>query len=279
MTHKSLTADPWQHLRNFTGARIALGRAGGSLPTRAWLEFSLAHARARDAVHAPFDAPALARRLEALGVPVVQIESAAPDRPTYLLRPELGRTLSARSRALLQAQHLQAQHLQAAMPAPVPLEPKPRCDLSIVVADGLSPAAAGRQAVPLLRQLLPALGALGWTLAPVAVASQARVALQDEVGQVLGARLSLMLIGERPGLDAPDSLGAYLVYMPAPGRTDAQRNCVSNIRPEGLTHEAAATTLYYLLTEARRLELSGVALKDGSSAIDSPRERPHLNGC
>lgn len=277
MAHRGLTHDSWRHLAALTPARIALGRAGGSLPTRAWLEFSLAHARAQDAVQAPFDAQGLANDLQRLGLPVLLLESAAPDRATYLARPDLGRRLSPASRAAL----------AAALPAQLPpgcaaqggaqTETR-RCDLSIAVSDGLSATAARLQAGPLLEHLVPKLSAAGWSIAPMVVVRFGRVALQDEIGLVQGALLSLMLLGERPGLNAADSLGAYLIYLPRPGATDAQRNCVSNIRPAGLTHEAAAITLYHLLTEARRRRVSGVPLKDTSRPLAAPQERPRLNG-
>lgn len=247
MDHNSLvTRDAWASLRRGTPARIALGRAGGSLPTREWLDFKSAHAAARDAVHCAFDAEQMATAVRALGVDVVVVESAACDRHTYLQRPDLGRRLDERSRYELQE-----------LP-----RPQAAFDLAIIVSDGLSALAVHRQAVPLLVALLPRLRAGNWRLAPIVVARFGRVALQDEIGQVLGAQLALMLIGERPGLGSPDSLGAYLVYNPGPANTDANRNCVSNIRPEGLPHEAAAETIHYLLTEARTRRLSGVQLKD-----------------
>jgi ethanolamine ammonia-lyase small subunit len=241
-----LTRDPWTNLRSATPARIALGRAGGSLPTRELLDFKSAHAAARDAVHCAFDAERLAVDLRALGVDVVVVDSAAGDRHTYLQRPDLGRRLDERSRYKLQ----ELPRLPAAF------------DLAIIVSDGLSALAVDRQALPLLASLLPRLRRDGWQTAPIVVARFGRVALQDEVGQLLGAQLALMLIGERPGLGSPDSLGAYLVNGPRPGNTDANRNCVSNIRPEGLPHEAAAETIHYLLSESRRRRLSGIQLKD-----------------
>jgi ethanolamine ammonia-lyase small subunit len=241
-----ITRDAWTSLRSATPARIALGRAGGSLSTHEWLDFKSAHAAARDAVHCAFDAEQLAAEVRALSVDVVVVESAAGDRHTYLQRPDLGRRLDERSRYELQE-----------LP-----RPQAAFDLAVIVSDGLSALAVHRQAVPLLAALLPRLHAGAWQLAPIVVARFGRVALQDEVGQVLDARLALMLIGERPGLGSPDSLGAYLVYNPRHGNTDANRNCVSNIRPEGLLHEAAAETIHYLLTEARQRRLSGVQLKD-----------------
>jgi ethanolamine ammonia-lyase small subunit len=218
-----------------TLARIGLGRTGVSQPTRATLAFALDHARARDAVRAPLDVEALARRIG----PCVTLASAAPDRAAYLARPDLGARLRE------------------------PLEPLPPAapDLVIVLADGLSSRAL-THAPDLLAHLLPGLD--GLRLAPLIIATQARVALADEIGQSLGAAMSLVLIGERPGLTAPDSLGAYLTWAPRVGRTNAERNCVSNIRPAGLAPPDAAHTLAWLIHEGRRLRLTGIRLKDES---------------
>jgi ethanolamine ammonia-lyase small subunit len=245
-----VTRDAWSRLRDATQARIALGRAGGSLPTGEWLDFKAAHAAARDAVHNAFDAPALANEIAALGVETFVVDSQAPDRFTYLQRPDLGRRLGAGS---VEAVRQLATHSAA--------------ELVIVVSDGLSALAVHRQVVPLLAQLVPRLSAGGWQLAPIVVARFGRVALQDEIGELVGAQAALMLIGERPGLGSPDSLGAYLVYGPRSGNTDAQRNCVSNIRAEGLPPAAAADTLEYLLVESRRRKISGVSLKDERSRL------------
>jgi ethanolamine ammonia-lyase small subunit len=242
--------DPWRNLRALTPARIALGRAGVSLPTGAHLEFQLAHARARDAVHDALDLEALHRDLEAAGLPSIGVRSAATDRATYLQRPDLGRRLDPGSRDRL---------LAAAT--------EEGFDAVVVVADGLSAGAALRHAVPVLGALAPRLLGEGWRLAPIVVAEQARVALSDEIGSLLGARLALILLGERPGLTAPDSLGGYLTWSPRRGRTDADRNCVSNIRPEGLTYTLAAERLGFLMTEARRRRLTGVALKEETGAL------------
>lgn len=236
--------DPWLALARHTPARIALGRAGTGLPTREVLAFALGHARARDAVHAPFDPVALAADLAGVG-PTLCVSSAAADRPTYLRRPDLGRQLDEAGRARLADQ-------------------RQGHDLAIVVADGLSGAAIQRHAVPVTRELARWMRAAGLSLAPVVVATQARVALGDEIGALLGARLVVVLIGERPGLTAPDSLGAYLTFAPRPGRTDAERNCVSNIRPEGLEPVEAAGRIAWLAREALRLSLTGVGLKDES---------------
>lgn len=244
------TPDPWTALRRHTAARIALGRAGVSLPTAAWLGFSVAHAMARDAVHETLDVPTLVQALQAHDFDALVLESAAPDRATYLRRPDLGRRLSDRSRALLHG--LQA--CETAAPA----------DVAVVLADGLSARATQAHALPLLLALRPQLEAQGQRLGPVVVATQARVALGDEVGAGLQARAVLLLVGERPGLSSPDSLGAYLTWAPRAGCSDAQRNCVSNIRPEGLAIGAAAFKIAWLLAAARQLGATGVALKDRS---------------
>ncbi len=238
--------DAWALLRRHTPARIGLGRRGVSQPMAAQLAFQVAHAQARDAVHRPFDAEAVAAAVQALGLPTLLLHSAAADRATYLKRPDLGRQLDAAS----------AQHLQA-LPADEP------ADIAVVVADGLSALAAERHAVPLLVALRAALGP-SWRWAPVAVVRQARVAIGDPIGHALGARLVVVLIGERPGLSSPDSLGIYLTWAPRPGRSDAERNCISNVRPEGLPPAEAATRLAWLLQQARHRQLTGVALKDES---------------
>ncbi len=243
------TADPWAHLRRLTAARIALGRAGVSLPTAEWLRFAQAHALARDAVHEPLDAEALLRGLRDAAFDAVRVESAAPDRATYLRRPDLGRRLSPRSAALLQGQRSDG--------------------IAVVLADGLSARATQAHALPLLLALRPRLEAQGQAIGSVAVATQARVALGDEAAALLQAPAVLLLIGERPGLSSPDSLGAYLTWAPgaAPaGRRDAERNCVSNIRPEGLALETAAHKIAWLLQAARALGATGVVLKDESDA-------------
>lgn len=226
------------HLAALTQARIGLPRAGQALNTAATLAFDLAHARARDAVHAVFDVAALHAAFD-----VIDVHSAAPDRATYLQRPDLGRQLPA---------------AQAARLVPT------GADTAIVVGDGLSATAVAQHAVPLIRALRPRLGGV-W--APIVAAHQARVALGDAIGAALGVQIVVMLIGERPGLSAPDSLGAYITWQPRPGRQDSERNCVSNIRPpHGLDHETAATRIAWLVHEARARRLTGVALKDESAA-------------
>jgi ethanolamine ammonia-lyase small subunit len=235
--------DPWARMRAATPARIALPRAGSAIATPAHLAFQLAHARARDAVHAPFHPDALLADLRERGLPALKLHSAAADRETYLARLDLGRRLDGASRQAV--------------------ETAPRgCDLGFVIADGLSAQAVASHALPLLGQSLPALRRDGWRIGPVAVVEQGRVAVGDEIGEVLGAALVCVLIGERPGLTSPDSLGAYLTWQPRIGRTDAERNCLSNIRPAGMTYDKAAQRLLYLCGQARLRQCTGVMLKD-----------------
>ncbi len=237
--------------RGLTAARIGLARSGASIGTAPLLELRLAHARARDAVHAPLDEAAL---LSALPSPALVVSSHAADRATYLRRPDLGRVLAPEAEPVL----------------------APRAgafDLAVVLGDGLSATAVQRHAAPLLDLLLPALA--GWALAPLVLVRGARVAVGDAVAAALGAGAVLVLLGERPGLSAPDSLGAYLTWAPAPGTTDAARNCVSNIRPDGLGYAEAAHRLQHLLERMRALRLSGVALKDES---DRPAVLPGAPG-
>jgi ethanolamine ammonia-lyase small subunit len=226
-------------LRSFTPARVAIGRTGHSLPTSELLRFQLDHARARDAVHQPLD-PA------SLGLPHVLVHSAAKDRRAYLRRPDLGRKLNNESRASLH---------------------KGDYDAAIVIADGLSAAAIHHHAAGLLESLMPLLSEEQWRLAPLTIAFQARVALGDEVGELLGARQVVVLIGERPGLTSADSLGIYLTWDPRPGRSDAERNCISNVRTEGISYALAARKLHFLMQEARSRQLSGVQLKEDSERI------------
>lgn len=246
----SITVDPWQALRAHTAARIALGRSGVSLPTEELLRFGCAHAQARDAVHLPLDADALCATLEAAGWPTLQVHSAAPDRATYLLRPDLGRMLDEASAARLAGQ-------------------EGGFDVQLVVGDGLSSLAVSRHAAPLIAEVRSRAPA-AWRFGPVVVARQARVALGDPVGELLRARLVVVLIGERPGLSSPDSLGIYLTWAPRRGRSDAERNCISNVRPEGLGYAQAARRLVWLVQEAWRLQLSGVGLKDRSDVPALP---------
>lgn len=241
----------WADLRRFTPARVALGRAGNGLPTAAHLAFQAAHAAARDAVHAVLDVAALQAELAAAQLNNVVVHSEAADRASYLLRPDLGRRLRAADRASL-----------------------PKCPgaMLFVVCDGLSATAVQRHATSLLRDVIPRLDG---QIAPVVLAVQGRVALGDDIGGAMGAEAVAVLIGERPGLSAADSLGVYLTWQPRHGRTDAERNCISNIRPEGLKVPDAADKLVWLIGAMRRLRLSGIALKDehvAAPALPSPRD-------
>jgi ethanolamine ammonia-lyase small subunit len=240
-------------LRDFTSARVSLPTAGNSIATTEVLSFQLAHAQARDAVHASLDLPAFARRLrgeltvlEEASIPVVQLQSNAPDREAYLRRPDLGRTLHVDSVAKLH---------------------RANWDLAITIADGLSALAVERNAILLLVHLLPQLLAANWSIAPIILVQQGRVAIGDPIGFHLGARLSLVLIGERPGLSSPDSLGAYLTWNPHPERTDADRNCLSNIRDGGLSPQSASNRLFWYLQTARERQITGTSLKEGLPAL------------
>ena len=250
--------DPWQALRQFTAARIALGHTGVSQPTSAQLDFQLAHARARDAVHQSLDSARLAAALEAAwpgSASPLLLHSAAENRNVYLQRPDLGRRLAAPSRARAHAARGDSAF-----------------DLSIVIADGLSALAVMQHAAPLLRSLSTLLAPESWTAAPLAIVEQGRVALGDEVGELLGAKIVVVLIGERPGLSSPDSMGLYITWAPRIGLTDERRNCISNVRPAGLGYEDAAHKLHYLLTEARRRQLTGVGLKDETGAASAVQD-------
>lgn len=241
-----MNTDAWTLLREFTDARIALGRSGASLPTREVLNFGLAHAQARDAVHQPFHSEEISQALAELGLPTFTVRSAAQDRHIYLNRPDLGRMLDDDSRNSLQTSNIGSY------------------ELLLVIGDGLSSHAVHRQAVALIRELLPYIKMLGLTLAPVVLAHQSRVALGDDIGEILNCKAVAMLIGERPGLSSPDSLGVYLTWKPERKRLESERNCISNIRPEGLSHTAAAFKLAWLLEQAFVRRLTGVKLKDES---------------
>jgi ethanolamine ammonia-lyase small subunit len=242
-----IAADPAAHLRAFTPARVGLGRTGVSLTTRDLLDFNRCHAVARDAVHTHLESASLAAALAAIANnQTLRLHSAAADRAIFLQRPDLGRMLDESSRCRL---------------AEIPKHQT--SDLALVIADGLSALAAERHAPPLLTELLPLLP--GWWLAPICIVEQGRVAVGDEIGAALHASISVVLIGERPGLSSPHSLGAYITWQPHPGRTDAERNCISNIRPEGLHYSAAAAQLAFILNEARRLQITGVQL--GAEAL------------
>jgi ethanolamine ammonia-lyase small subunit len=245
----SLTRDidaGWQRLRAATPARICLARSGSSIATQDHLAFQLDHARARDAVNAPFDTASLAKGLAERGLECIHLHSAAADRRTYLARPDLGRRLDDRSRDLLRG-------ISGAY------------DLLFVLADGLSAGAVTSHALPVLNLAVPELARRGWKIGPVVLVDQGRVAIGDEIGQSLRATLVAVLIGERPGLTSSDSLGIYLTWNPVIGRTDAERNCLSSIRPEGLPYADAVGRLLYLAKEAKRRRCTGIALKDESS--------------
>ncbi|WP_296533997.1 ethanolamine ammonia-lyase subunit EutC [Rhodoferax sp.] len=266
------TASPWAALRQFTDARLALGRAGHSLPTAAHLAFQLAHAQARDAVHLPFDLMGIDAELQALGLESLLLHSAALDRATYLQRPDLGRQLDAASRQTLARWVSQPHPARGVAPA---------FDLAWVIADGLSAHAVHQNAVALVAATMQRLRqdvAAAWTVAPIALVEQGRVAVGDAIGQSLSAQAVVVLIGERPGLSSPDSLGAYLSWAPRVGLSDANRNCISNIRPAGLSIDAAATKLHYLLEQARLRQCSGVALKDETDPLTGlATAAPHGN--
>src|SRR5688572_26231643 len=252
---KLITDNPWQALRRHTPARIALGRAGPALPTQAVLDLGLAHARARDAVHQALDAERLEGDLRSAGYDPVRVHSRAPDRSTYLARPDFGRRLDAES----------AQRLTGA------------AELVVTIADGLSAVAVQNHAVPLLAALAR-VAAERWSGARAVVALQGRVALGDEIGERLKAQLVVVLIGERPGLSSPDSLGVYVTWAPRVGRNDAERNCISNVRPQGLPYDKAARQLDWLVSAALARGVTGIALKDESEAlkIEEPPTTPAL---
>ena len=233
---------------------MGLGRTGHSLPTKRLLEFNLDHARARDAVYSAFDLEKIENQLSGLNLPSMRLHSQVADREQYLLRPDLGRQLGEDSRLLLQNSQTEEN------------------ELCLVVADGLSAFAVNVHALEVIRLLVPMTKAQKWRLAPIALVEQGRVAIADEIAQTLQSEIVLILIGERPGLSSPDSLGAYLTYRPRAGLTDESRNCVSNIRPDGLPYDRAAEKIFYLLQEMKRHQLSGVGLKDsfgGQLTMDS----------
>jgi ethanolamine ammonia-lyase small subunit len=244
--------NPLLELRRLTPARIALGRTGTSMPTSAQLDFQYAHAQARDAVHLPFDSAGLSSQLAERGRASLLLHSAATDRNSYLQRPDLGRKLSDESAQTLRDYAL-------ANPGGV--------DLAIVVADGLSALAVHRHTLPFLARMEDQIVNDGWSVSPVILVEQGRVAVADEIGELLGAKMVVILIGERPGLSSPDSLGLYFTYNPKVGLTDAYRNCISNVRLEGLSYGMAAHRLLYLMREACRRQLSGVNLKDEAQVL------------
>jgi ethanolamine ammonia-lyase small subunit len=249
MSDEITKPDPWRALTRYTQARIGLGRAGASVPTRALLDFQLAHAQARDAVHRELDLESLRQQIVERGWQAVVLHSAAADRQTYIQRPDLGRILDDASKSALESR--------------TPSLP----DVVFIIADGLSAWAIEQHALPLLDRIMPRLDDARWRVAPTCLVSQGRVAIGDEIGALLAASLSVILIGERPGLSSPDSLGIYLTWEPMPGRTNAERNCISNVRPKGLSYELAAHRLFHLMTAARQRRLSGVELKDDAPML------------
>ena len=240
--------DPLISLREFTAARIAIGRVGASIPLQQSLEFKLAHAHARDAVYSTLDVDGLTNKLSVFNLPVLHLHSKATSRHKYLKRPDHGRQLSDESVAYLKDYAAEA-------------------DVTIIIADGLSAAAVNENTYKLLKHLVPMLIASKYKIAPLCLAEQGRVAIGDDIAQALNAKFSLVLIGERPGLSSADSMGAYLTYNPRPGLTDESRNCISNIRPKGLTHKPAADKIFYLINESFNRKLSGVALKDNAGLL------------
>jgi ethanolamine ammonia-lyase small subunit len=235
--------DPWSSLKAYTAARIALGSAGVAIPLTETLRFKMDHAHARDAVQSQLEVEVLQQELSFSGLPIHLISSKAQDRKEYLQRPDLGRSISDASLELLKG-------IQNG-----------ETDIAIIIADGLSAAAIQKHAAPLLRVLIPLVSERGWSLAPLTIVLQGRVAIGDDVGAALKAKMTIMLIGERPGLSSPDSMGAYLTYGPSAGLKNNNRNCVSNIRPKGLPYLAATDILMRLLRTSFALKISGVELK------------------
>ncbi|MHA3891016.1 ethanolamine ammonia-lyase subunit EutC [Acinetobacter sp. GXMZU3951] len=241
----------WDKLKQFTDARIALGRTGGSLPTRPLLEFQLAHAQAKDAVLKPLDIERLQQQLQFLSVPFVFVQSCAVDKDLYLKRPDLGRELSESSRQTLKDLAVLKQHY----------------DVLIVAGDGLSARAIEDNAASFIEKLLAACKEQGWTVAPIVVATGSRVALGDEIAQILQAQMLVMLIGERPGLSSPDSMGIYYTWQAQKGCHDAMRNCISNVRPAGLDEITAVQRLMALMRKSKQVQFSGVNLKDEHAMV------------
>lgn len=242
--------DQWVALRRFTRARIALGRTGHAVPTGVMLDFQLAHAEARDAVHIPWDVAAFAGQLRELGEEALILDTPVTGRGEYLRRPDLGRVLTEESRTRLRC------------------VADGEADVALIVTNGLSSTAVERHGIPLLQAIVSGYQTRGFRIAPIALVANGRVALLDDVGSALAARVAVIIVGERPGLSAADSLGIYLTFAPKPENTDAERNCISNIRPpDGLSYEAAVEKLLYLTGEALRRGISGVALKDETMGL------------
>lgn len=246
--HTPVEEDAWQSLKKFTAARIALGRTGVAIPLKELLAFRLAHAHARDAVYSRLNEEELLKGLQQFNLPFYSLHSKAQTRNDYLQRPDLARQLNDSSAAQLVAANT-------------------GCDIAFIIADGLSATAINNHAMQLLQLLIPMLQQSGFSLAPVSIVQQARVAIGDAIGSLLKAKVSVVLIGERPGLSSPDSMGVYITHNPAIGLTDESRNCISNIRPEGMSYKNAAEKIHYLISEAIRLQYSGVALKDNAGLL------------
>ncbi len=247
--------DPWAALRRFTQARIALGRVGHAVPTQVLLDFQLAHAEARDAVHIPWDINAFAKLVQAIGLKALVLNTPINSRDEYLRRPDIGRVLTEDSRARLKNSNDGV------------------ADLALIITNGLSSTAVERHGMPLLKAIVNSYRTSHFRIAPVSLVANGRVALSDDIGSIISARVAVIIVGERPGLSAADSLGIYLTYAPQPGNTDAKRNCISNIRPpEGQSYEAAAAKLLYLTEEAMRRGISGIALKDEMADLLSDGE-------
>ena len=248
--HDMIPVDSWSLLKQFTPARIAIGRTGVSMTTREALSFKADHAMARDAIYTPMETAGIRDGLQEAGISFIELKTKVVDRREYLLRPDKGRQLHQDCIASLKALH------------------DPDTTACITIADGLSPLAVNRYAVPLTRMLISAFQSAGLRYAPVCIVKQGRVAVSDETGAATGASISIILIGERPGLSSPDSLGVYITYAPAIGKTDAERNCISNIRSGGLNLTAAAEKIMYLLNQALQRKLSGVELKETTNHLN-----------
>lgn len=249
---KVATENPWQSLKRYTHARIAIGRCGNSIPTEELMEFKLAHAKAIDAVHLPLKKDSIAQEIEnTFGIGVLLLQSAVKDRSEYLRRPDLGRILSDKSVQLIQNTVNAAEF-----------------DISLVIADGLSSSAIEKNILPMFTHLLPLLKKKNYTLSPISLVEQGRVAIADSIAELMQARLTVIFIGERPGLKSPDSLGIYMTYDPRRGTTDERRNCISNVRRDGLSYDIACSKLLYLLDESFKRKLSGVELKDEQTDLN-----------
>jgi len=243
---RNIVIDPWGFLKEFTNGRIALGRTGSSVPTREFLDFKLCHSKARDAVKLPLDFEDLKRRLDQESNEYsIILKSRAADRKEYLKRPDLGRLLSEESEDMARG-----------------LAQKDGYDIVFVVADGLSANAIDTNLVPFMNRLLPDIREKGYRVPPLFLVEQGRVAVADDVAEFVGAKMAVIFVGERPGLKSPDSMGIYMTYNARRGSLESSRNCISNIRPEGMSYAAGVSKLKYLIDKSMRLQLSGVNLKD-----------------